>query len=253
MRVLLAVVLVVAVGVSGAVGPGARAGQSRLRHPGHRQRLVRLRRHHRRAAAQDAAAGLEHRRQAARRRRRQPAAGGQERDAARPVVHRDQPLGRRGQGGLHREAREPPRARRRLRHLLPRRDGHQEARDHLGARDPRQEAAGPRLHPAGRLARRVRRAPAPARDRPRLQRDQGLRRLHPARRLQRHHRRLQGRPRRHPVRGGDAQAPVGERDRVVGGRGVPRPRRRTPPRRCCRSATWRPPCRPTPSRASRSR
>ena len=124
MRVLLAVVLVVAVGVSAAAGPGAGAGQPRLLHPGYRQRLVRLRRHHGRAAAQDPAARLEHRRQAARRRRRQPAAGGQERDAARPVLHGDQSLGPRGQGGLHREAREHPRPRRRVRHLLSRRHGH---------------------------------------------------------------------------------------------------------------------------------
>src|SRR5438094_2004073 len=207
--------------------PDARpARQPRLRDARQRQRLVHLRRDDGRAAAARAAAGLQHRRQAARRRRRQPPAGGEERDAARPGLHGDQPLGLRGQGGVRRPAGQPARARRRPRHVLPRRHRHAQARHRLGARDPRQEAAGEGLHAAGRRARGVRRPPAPARRRHERERHQGLGWQHHPRRLQHHRRRVQGRPGRHPLRGRHAQASVGQRDRHLGGRDVPRPRSR---------------------------
>ena len=70
-----------------------------------------------------------------------------------------------GKEAYDREARQPARPGRRARHLLPRRDRHQEARDHLGrATSTRQEAPAEALHAAGRLAGRVRGAPAPARE-----------------------------------------------------------------------------------------
>ena len=145
----------------------------------------------------------------------------------RSLLHRDQSLGLGRQGGVRRQDRQPPRAGRRPRHLLSRRVVSQKLPINSLQRAQGEEAPGQARLAAGGLARRVRHAPAPPRVRAHLRGRQGAGAARPptSATTSSSTRSTTGAPT--CCRGDHAQAPVGERDRDLRGREVPRPRRET--------------------------